>query len=201
MDSSVPARLYALNRARLCDVDKVESLATRAALECFSVPTDVGFASRALYEKCETCKEIGSKRPSREGALPSVSSWFGDARLAVDLAVEGACTDWVKPVDRPHHHTCWSVSDLNTDTNHASTDRSNQAAPPNDARLLLASQSTFLKMRAIQAVSAGARSIMGFLPLRDKPSNYTYQNRPQSISLCRASGRSWMEILLVCLMS
>jgi len=84
--------------------------------------------------------------------------------LVVDLAVERACTDWAKPVDRPHHHTCWSVSDLNTDTNHASVDHSNQAAPPNDARLLLGSESTFLKMRAMQAVSAGARSIMGSCP-------------------------------------
>lgn len=84
--------------------------------------------------------------------------------LAVDLGAEGACTHWAKPVDRPHHHTCWSVSDSHTDTNHAPADRSNQAAPPNDARLPLASESTFLKMRAMQAVSAGARSIMGFCP-------------------------------------
>ena len=96
--------------------------------------------------------------------LPPVSSLFGNAMLVVDPAVERACTDWAKPVDRPHHFTCWSVSDSDTDANHASADRSNQAAPPNDARLLLASESTFLKMGARQAVAAGARSIMGFCP-------------------------------------
>lgn len=193
--------LRVFNYARLCDVDEVEHLATRAALECFSSHTGAGFASRTLCDGCEECEQVGSGGRPEEGLAVCELVWFGDAMLVVDLAVEQACTDWAKPVDRPYHLTYWSVSDLNTDTNHASADRSNQAAPPNDARLLPASESTFRKMQAMQAMSARARSFHENLPLMDQPSNYTFQNRPRSISLCRASGRSWMEILLVGLMS
>lgn len=82
----------------------------------------------------------------------------------VDLGVEGACADWAKPVDRPIITHAWSVSDSRTDAIHAPADRPNQAAPPNDARLILAADSTFLKMRATQAVSAGARFVMVFFP-------------------------------------
>ena len=116
------ARLRAFNCARLCDVDEVEPL----ALERFSSHTGVGFASCALRYGCEAFEGVrrsAKRQAEQRKVLPSVSSWFGDAILVVDLAVEGACTDWAKPVDRPHHHTCWSVSDSHTDPIHAAADR------------------------------------------------------------------------------
>jgi hypothetical protein len=50
---------------RVCVTLTVEPLATRAALECFSSHTVVGFASLAKSARCEACEEIGSEKPSR----------------------------------------------------------------------------------------------------------------------------------------
>jgi hypothetical protein len=122
----VRARLRAFNCARLCDVDG-GTLGNPCRAGVFQLSHSCRFRISRKEREMRGVRRNRKREAEQRNVLPSVSLRFGDAMLAVDLAVEGACTDWAKPVDRPHHHTCWSVSDLNTDTNHASADRSNQA--------------------------------------------------------------------------
>lgn len=103
--------------------------------------------------------------------LQSVSSWFGDSVAKVDLGAVGdggACADWAKPVGQrpinPHAGVFQTLTRTPSMHPRIAPTGPTRLAPPNDARLLLGSESTFLKMQAMQAVSAGARSFMGGYP-------------------------------------
>ena len=94
-----------------------------------------------------------------------VSLLFGDAILVFGFSVEEVCaTNWAKPI--PLTGSIITHDGVfQTHGRHPCTRGSSEpGCPLNDARLLLASDSTFLKVRTMQVVSAGARSIMGLSP-------------------------------------
>lgn len=130
--------------------------------------------------------ERGKRSERTEGAAARRLAGLGDARWWWASVREGslpACSEY--PLAGPITTVAGVFQTLTRTPTTQPRIASNQAAPLNHARLLLASLSTFLNMQAGQAVSARASSVMdGILPLMDEPSNYTVLNRPPSVSLC-----------------